>query len=187
MNINCEIKDDIILIGTKVYIPRPVFGTVDEDEVIGYYGVLTKEGEQYVLTPTDYVLNTINLDKEGLNSGWKASQFFLSYDEAKAQAVEYLVDASQTEWFKAIGLNQDSDRLYYDENCELAPCCNTISNIRNILFDVCKEGCITGVARLELIELLESHECCEPKPILDSLLRQLKIKWNDKAPFVELL
>jgi hypothetical protein len=189
MQLTCEFSDDTLPIGTKVFIPRAVIKDVHEDEIKGYYCTLFQQDGKMMLVPTDYRLGLINLSR-GLDDGWKRDEFFLSYEEAKAAAVEYQIEATDEEWFKAIGLdnNEHSDRLDYDEECELGPCCAIISGIRNILYQACETGKMDGVTRTALISQLNAHEPpSELTPNLDKILAQLHIVWSDKQePYVTL-
>jgi hypothetical protein len=182
--ITCDFPDNILPIGTKVFIPRAAIGDVHEDEVRGYYCTLFKEGDTHILNPTDYRLSILNLGRGSLDDGWKRDEFFLNYEEAKAHAVEYTVSATPEEWFKAIGLNgaEDEERTQFDDECELQSCCATISNIRDILYDVCLTSKITGVTRNSLIKLLETHEpMTNSYPNLTKILSQMNIVWTDNG------
>jgi hypothetical protein len=181
MTITCEFPEDVLAIGTKVYIPRPALKSVLEDKIVGYYCIYIHpiDKQMPILQPTDYRLCTINLDHDNFVDAWKRNEFFLSYEDAKAAAVEYPVVVTDEEWVRAIGLCKDDDRTEYEEDCELQSCCAAISNIRSALFKACTEGKLTGVERNELILLLDRHEIPNEKPILDKILAQLHIVWKE--------
>ena len=67
------------------------------------------------------------------------------------------------------------------------PCCSNISEIRNLLYDICITGKITGVGRIGLINALNNHEPPDNKVVLDKILAQLNIEWvdNDEGYVVE--
>jgi hypothetical protein len=189
MNISCDFPDNILPIGTKVYLPRPAVKAVHEDVIVGYACRLTAEEGRLKLSPTDYCLTTINVERGGMTADWKRDEFFLSYEDALAMAVEYEVNATPKEWWAAIGLRGDEteDVCKFNEDCELPVCCYNISDIRDILYNVCVSGEINGVNRRNLIALLNSHEPPENKPILDKILAQLDINWtpSSKTNFCE--
>ena len=181
--ITCDIPDDTLAIGTKVFIPRPPIKGVHEDVVLGYHcNLVEDEAGKLLILPTDYRLSILNIGSDSLSDGWRRNEFFLSYEEAKANAVEYLVQASPEEWSKAIGLTGEvgEDRIAYNDGCELTPCCGNISAIRDILYDICKTGKVTGVEKTTLIDALNNHEPPDTKPILDKILAQLNIEWKDE-------
>jgi hypothetical protein len=199
MQITCDFPDNVLAIGTKVYIPRPAVNSVQEDEIAGYYCALLNVDGKPTLIPTDYRLNIINLSRGGLNDGWKSDEFFLSYEEAKANAVMYKVTATPEEWLKAIGLDgsDNEDRTDYDEDCELFACCTLISDIRDILHQLCKDGQIDGITRRNLIALMNAHEppvipgglpANLTYPNLTKILAQLNLVWKepdtDTDPYV---
>jgi hypothetical protein len=188
MKITCEIADDLLPIGTKVFIPRPVVKDVHEDEILGYFCILGKDKEKGdILYATDYRLRIVNMDRGTFLDAWKADEFFLSYQEAKEMAVTYPVVATQDEWFKAIGLKKDSDRLQYDEECELAPCCGTISDIRDLLSTIMEREYCTGMQKRTLVSLMNAHEpALGLSPALDKILAQLNICWREnQEPYVK--
>ena len=188
--ITCSIHEDILDIGTKVFIPRSAINGVHEDVILGYNCNLVKDEKGTLLIiPTHYRLSILNIGNGSVSSNWSRNEFFLSYEEAKANAVEYKVDATKDEWFSAIGLTGEvgEERIDYDENCELMPCCSNISEIRNLLYDICITGKITGVGRIGLINALNNHEPPDNKVVLDKILAQLNIEWvdNDEGYVVE--
>lgn len=187
MKITCDIPDDLIPIGTKVYVPRPIVNDVHEDEILGYFCILGKdENKNDILYPTDYRLRIVNMDRGDFLDAWKSDEFFLSYQEAKDMAVTYPVLATEDEWFKAIGLKNDSNRLEYDEECELAPCCSTISDIRSLLATIMKNELCTGMQKQTLISLMNAHEPTGLSPTLDKILSQLNISWlENQEPYVK--
>ena len=180
MLITCNLPDELVPINTPVYLPRPQFNTVQEDKISGYYCVLLEDEGQLKLTPTDYRLSTLNVGRGELTDKWKRDEFFLSYDEAMSMAVEYEVVATSDEWFKAIGLSGGGQDNRYDitDDCELPICCANISDIRDLLYNVCVSGKINGVTKRNLIALLNSHEPPVNKPVLDKILAQLNINWT---------
>lgn len=185
MQITAEFPDHILPIGTKVFVPRPAINDVHEDEITGYYCAARNIDGKLHIHPTDYQLSLINLSRDGVSNGWKANEFFLSYEEAKTNAVEYNIVATPEEWFRSIGLNgsEDEDRTQYDDECELAPCCANISAIRDILYDVCLTGKINGVTRNSIIQLMEGHEpMTNSYPNLTKILSQMKVTWIDDEP-----
>ena len=180
MQITCEFPDNVLPIGTRVFIPRPAINSVQEDEIIGYHCTMVNiDGEPYVY-PTDYRLNTVNLDRGNDEDGWKADEFFLTYADAKNHAVEYSVVASPEEWLTAIGLSGTGteERNQFDEDSELGTCCAIISHIRDILYEVCLTGTITGVQKKKLITAITSHQAPDNTPVLDKILKQLDIEWK---------
>ena len=188
--ITCDFPEGVLPIGTKVYIPRAPIKSVHEDVIRGYYCTMYSESERLTIIPTDYRLSIMNIGRGSFDDGWKRDEFFLSYEEAKAMAVEYTADLEPEEWFKAIGLNgaDNEDRIAYDDECELTPCCSNISDIRDILYNICVSGKINGVTRLALIALLNAHEPPHENAILNKILAQLDLTWketgNEASPYV---
>jgi len=176
MQLTITLPDDLIPIGTKVYIPMTGVHQVAEDQIVGYIGTLTTT--QFV--PSDYQLNTVNMDRSEAtdNTAWKGDEFFLSYEEALAMAEYYELHVGIAVSYAAIGYIEDGDSYTWEkDNCELADCCDNTDLIRALLAKAVFEGGMTGVARNRLRQALASHERPENHENLDKILEQLKLTW----------
>lgn len=183
MQITCDFPDQVLPIGTKVFLPRAALHSVQEDEITGYSCIMSDIEGKLTIFPTDYRLHTCNVSRDSLAPEWKRNEFFLSYEEALTMAKEYHVVAAKELWLTAIGLDgsEDEERIHYDDKCELESCCANISAIRDVLYEACVEGKIDAVTRASLKELLNSHEPPSPKPVLDKILAQLNLVWTNEG------
>lgn len=176
--------NDLIPIGTKVFLPRPAIGQVLEDEIKGYYGVLHNRDGNCVFTPSDYQLNTANTERgeDTIHNAWKAEEFFLSYDEAKSMAKEYRIRIDDAIAFKAIGYVADNEGYHFEpELCILAPCCSAVSNIRSILGHAIYSTRMSAVTRRTLLRLLKSHTPPDGVKYIDEeVLVHLDLFWPDQ-------
>lgn len=182
MDITCSIPNDLIPIGTKVFLPRPAIQAVLEDCILGYSGILERSSDgQYKLSPSDYRLNTVNVERGGdeFDCSWKSEEFFLSYEAAMAMAKEYKIILSDEEWYKLIGFKTSEQGHHFEtEDCDLAPCCGAIERIREMLGKVAWSKHISAVNRSILAKMLANHDAPEAKPRINSLiLKQIDLIW----------
>ena len=185
MKITTDLPDDLLPIGTQVFIPRAVLGTVEPDIIIGYNCILEQDKDnKFVLQPTDYRLNTVNTERGGETNNdtcWKREEFFLSYQDALVMAKEYTVTATEEEWHDAIGYKGDLEEGYVFElaDCELRRCCAATENIRMLLGDVAWTGKITALNRHILLKIIKAHEAPDRAAVLNKILKQMDIVWSD--------
>jgi hypothetical protein len=91
------------------------------------------------------------------------------------------VNFSEDDWFAAIGLKEGMDRLEYDEECELPPCCANISDIRNALEEVRSNKGLIERHRCELQDLLNQHPerpTRKQAPKLYRILDTIGVNWK---------
>lgn len=183
--ISATFPDDVLKIGQKVYIPRPIVSQVLEDEIVGYECNLQLVEQDWVIIPTSYILNTAN--NENITPGWKRDQFCLSRDEAQSKCkIYYFSDLTYQQWLDAIGLDvlTHENNLKFNESCELADCCEVTSSIRSILYDAACEGQMTAMQRDTLERLISNHEPPARQDTLALILNQLELVWkktNEKS------
>ena len=172
--------DDLLPVGTKVYLPHAQSGQVTVDEIIGYFGQITLQNDKHVFVPNDYQLNTANLER-GMDgyTGWKADEFFLSREEAQAMAKTYPLVVDQETAKKAIGYDSDC-REYWCSNMdesELDNCCATTTNIRWLLAQAIFNCSLSAIGRRNLEQMLRQHRKPLEYEAIDSILQQLDLKW----------
>ena len=176
--------DDLLQVGTKVFIPRPMVGQVAADEILGYFGQITKQGENLQFVPSDYQLNSANLERGGsvVYTGWKSDEFFLSYDEALTMAKIYQVIVSPENAYRAIGYEEEYNyeagySIQITSGCELDAGCAAIDQIRWIIAKAINQTYITAIGRQTLAELLKCHEPPVNCEQLRLILAQMDLTW----------
>jgi len=98
-----------------------------------------------------------------------------SEEQIEKWSKKITVKISDGDWNKVVGRRQHDTF----EEFELQPCCNSISNIREMLF-LCRDN--DGLIGWEVEQLQETinnstHDMPTESPILESILEQLNIIW----------
>ncbi len=191
MNVTLLESEALLPIGTSVYIPISN-GGVQTSRITGYQARILKTSQESepVAIVSDYVLEHYNNKKlirdKTLTNLWKSEEFCVTEEEAKKLAVSYSVTATQEQWLAAIGLNKDSSRTDVSiEDCEMPPCCASISDIRDVLCSVMHTGEIDGIDRQMLIHMLATHTAPDDIEELNTILSQIGIVWSTSGLIVD--
>jgi hypothetical protein len=129
-----------------------------------------------------YVLRQFNVDSD--DTYWGEDEIYPSRDEAERLTTKVPVKFSQDDWMAAIGLNSKSDRIHYDEEAELGPCCANISEIRDMLYKCCKDGGLITRDVEALQRMLDNHEPATKSmcPTLYKILKKIGVEWKEAKP-----
>ncbi len=127
----------------------------------------------------DYEGNTFNHSCEGVSFSFKQHELYRNKGVATRNAKFTPIIFTDDEWYTAIGLKKGVKRIYYNEDCDLGPCCGQISDIRDALDVVRKNGGVTARGRRELQSLLNGHEPVTSAIKLFDILKTIGVVWED--------
>ena len=111
------------------------------------------DGEEFIFHQRLYRLSLVNIKRDDWN--WEESYLFETEEEAKENAIFHKIALTDNQWFQIIGNRKKENGL---EDCELQPCCNNISLIRNKLLEIKKNKGILEVDRKIFQKYLLNHE-----------------------------
>lgn len=139
---------------------------------------VAEENKNYLIFKA-YTLQSVN--SSNLIGEWYPEDVFTTEEETKRQTVFTEMKFSEKEWLTAIGLNKLSEGMhgFVTDDCELEPCCNTISEIREILHTACKNDGLIHQEIERLKDCLTKHEVdIAQMPTLDKILKSIGLEWD---------
>jgi hypothetical protein len=180
--INIELFKPRFAIGQIIYVPQK--DEVVSSPILGYDARIGQEDGKLLGGITGYhIQNFVSVrrgDDSDFTSVIRAGDFY--EDQKKAQEASKFLDAKLDEeaWRIAIGDRdvQDEDSPYSLENCNLPPCCDEISEARDILLLCKKEGGLIVHDRDELARyLFGSHDFeYDAQSPIGKVIEQLQVK-----------
>lgn len=189
-----DIEDvpEYLALGKKVYI---IYGPnkVKSAKITAYHATVFNDPElgDTSCCPFALSLSAYFISDYFSAINWDVVPFdFIAKDEnqAKEWAKFYPVEFSEEDWYKVIGerpnsldISEENDKNMESlEDCELGICCAIISAIRSTLIKCRDHKGLIGmeIIRLENVMNNGTHDMPENAPILENILKQLKIKWE---------
>jgi hypothetical protein len=120
---------------------------------------LIKNGKTWICCPTSYECVGPNYFRDGvLDFSFREGELYRNKRTAQRNAKFIPVNFSEDEWYAAIGLKNGINRINYNEECDLPPCCSIISDIRSILDEIRQHKGVIMKKKRELQTLLNKHQ-----------------------------
>lgn len=197
IKVDMEFPRSIFDLGKEVYV---VLGPNDisEGNITAYRTWVIKDGDDKILIiPNAVRLSIFTITDYFPNIEDDAVPFcYLTDDKEKAKKWSEVipVDCSDEDWFKAIGkrptfeeIKKAAKEKTFDsedslEECELASCCASISDVRTILIKCQENKGLIGweVEALQKAVNNSNHDMPEDSPILTNILKQLDVEWKEE-------
>ena len=180
-NLFCENLADLkYQPGDTVYAISPK-GEIYDLRVRWVNARLIKDEELFACL-TSYECNSFNRFSEDIfDCTFYQDKLYATEQDAEKDAKFIPVEFSEDDWYKAIGLKDGVNRIDYDQECELSPCCAHISEIRNVLERVRENKGLIARERTILQELLDGHDSIKPSdaPKLFDILGTIGVIWKE--------
>lgn len=179
--LNVEMDKPVFYIGQTVFIPRR--GGPIATEVTGYISLVKgSQKDGLVSRVRSFQVNPFGIERIGSEvvSSDELSGINFCIDERDAQAKSRFLDVvlDDESWKLAIGDRDAKDDSPYSlQNCNLPPCCEDISEVRDILYLCRKQNGLIDYDLGVMTGLIFDEHTLNPAPgsPLDSIFKQLEV------------
>ncbi|NBQ67405.1 MAG: hypothetical protein EBU46_00695 [Nitrosomonadaceae bacterium] len=179
------LEPPVFEIGQTVYTPTPrgVEKTVIKGLNLRVVSDYTEDPPTLVAAISSYETTRIH---PNLSFNWQAEELFTTPKEAETAAIFIEVVLDDADWNELLGMTVDGERVHVAsttnlvtlDSCALPQCCSTISEIRDLFFSCWQQHGLMAYQIDILRDLISHHESPDPHPILDDVLTQLNLTWN---------
>jgi hypothetical protein len=175
---NVKLFEDLPFdIGQKVFYisARTKTNNYRQSTVRSYNAEIGKIEGQLVIFSRNVHLMALNI-MQGGDGSYPVSDVFATEEEVREATKFYPVTfITSDEWEQAIGTRREDGVSI--EDCELQPCCGTISDIRELLYQCYMRNGLIKLDRDRVASLITSHYDYYENipPLLTNIFQQLKV------------